>query len=102
MLKQNGGTFSTTNEYVRIVLALTALGQDAKSFAANGTTYDLVTPLTEKSGSTYKATVPGTTSTAFAHHRARFPPLQRDGQQRGFGYGRGSAGKAACFRRMGY
>lgn len=66
MLKQNGGTFSTTNEYVRIVLALTALGQDAKSFAANGTTYDLVTPLTEKSGSTYKATVPGTTSTAFA------------------------------------
>lgn len=66
MLKQNGGTFSTTNEYARIVLALTALGQDAKSFAANGTTYDLVTPLTEKSGSTYKATVPGTTSTAFA------------------------------------
>ena len=46
--------------------ALTALGQNARAYAVGGETYDLVTPLTAKTGSAYKATVPGTTSAAFA------------------------------------
>ena len=66
LLKRNGGTFSESTNYERVVLALTALGQDAMHYKANGTTYDLVTPLTEKTGGVYKATVKGTTSTAFA------------------------------------
>ena len=66
LLKRNGGKFSESTNYERVVLALTALGQDAMHYKANGTTYDLVTPLTEKTGGVYKATVKGTTSTAFA------------------------------------
>ena len=66
LLKRNGGRFSESTNYERVVLALTALGQDAMHYKANGTTYDLVTPLTEKTGGVYKATVKGTTSTAFA------------------------------------
>ena len=66
LLAANGGSFETTNENARLVLALTALGQNAKAYTVGGETYDLVTPLTAKTGSTYKATVPGTTSAAFA------------------------------------
>ena len=66
LLEANGSSFETTNENVRLVLALTALGQNAKAYAVGGETYDLVTPLTAKTGSAYKATVPGTTSAAFA------------------------------------
>ena len=66
LLAANGGSFETTNENARLVLALTALGQNAKAYAVGGETYDLVTPLTAKTGSAYKATVPGTTSAAFA------------------------------------
>lgn len=66
LLAANGGSFETTNENVRLVLALTALGQNAKAYTVGGETYDLVTPLTAKTGSAYKATVPGTTSAAFA------------------------------------
>ena len=66
LLAANGGSFETTNENARLVLALTALGQNAKAYTAGGETYDLVTPLTAKTGSAYKATVPGTTSAAFA------------------------------------
>ena len=66
LLAANGGSFETTNENARLVLALTALGQNAKAYMVGGETYDLVTPLTAKTGSAYKATVPGTTSAAFA------------------------------------
>ena len=66
LLAANGGSFETTNENTRLVLALTALGQNAKAYTVGGETYDLVTPLTAKTGSAYKATVPGTTSAAFA------------------------------------
>lgn len=66
LLAANGSSFETTNENARLVLALTALGQNAKAYAVGGETYDLVTPLTAKTGSAYKATVPGTTSAAFA------------------------------------
>ncbi len=66
LLAANGSSFETTNENARLVLALTALGQNAKAYAVGSETYDLVTPLTAKTGSTYKATVPGTTSAAFA------------------------------------
>lgn len=66
LLAANGGSFETTNENARLVLALTALGQNAKAYAVGGETYDLVTQLTAKTGSAYKATVPGTTSAAFA------------------------------------
>lgn len=66
LLAANGGSFETTNENARLVLALTALGQNAKAYTVGGETYDLVTPLTAKTGSAYKATVPGTTSAAFA------------------------------------
>lgn len=62
LLAANGGSFETTNENARLVLALTALGQNAKAYTVGGETYDLVTPLTAKTGSAYKATVPGTTS----------------------------------------
>ena len=66
LLAANGSSFETSSENVRLVLALTALGQNAKAYTVGGTTYDLVTPLTAKTGSAYKATVPGTTSAAFA------------------------------------
>lgn len=66
LLAANGGSFETTNENARLVLALTALGQNAKAYTVGGETYDLVTPLTAKTGSAYKATVPSTTSAAFA------------------------------------
>lgn len=66
LLAANGGSFETTNENARLVLALTALGQNANAYAVGGETYDLVTPLTAKTGSAYKATVPGTTSAVFA------------------------------------
>ena len=66
LLAANGSSFETTNENARLVLALTALGQNAKAYAVGSETYDLVTPLTAKTGSAYKATVPGTTSAAFA------------------------------------
>lgn len=65
-LQASRGSFDTTNEYARIVLALTAMGQNAKEFKFGGTTYDLVTPLTAKTGDTYKATIPGRASAAFA------------------------------------
>lgn len=66
LLAANGSSFETSSENERLVLALTALGQNAKAYTVGSETYDLVTPLTAKTGSAYKATVPGTTSAAFA------------------------------------
>ena len=68
LLAANGSSFETSSENERLVLALTALGQNAKAYAVGGETYDLVTPLTEKmeDETTYKATLPGTTVAATA------------------------------------
>lgn len=66
ILTTTNGQFESTNDYARAVLAWTALGQDAKNVRVADKTYDLVTPLTQKTGDVYKATIPGTTSTAFA------------------------------------
>ncbi len=66
VLTSTNGTFSKSTEYARVVLALTAMGQDAASVQAGGKTYDLVTPLTRKTGGSYDAATVGTTSAAFA------------------------------------
>lgn len=77
LLAANGGSFESTNENARLVLALTALGQNAKAYAVGGETYDLVTPLTAKTGSAYKATVPGTTSDGLRRLLPRLHCVQR-------------------------
>ena len=54
-------------EYSRVILALTALGEDATKFTgSNGTVYNLVEPLFEKNGSTYRVSEQGNNGTAFA------------------------------------
>ena len=63
---KSGGTLEKPTDYARAVLALTSVGLDASGFEANGTTYDLTAALKAKTGSTYNAAVPGTTSAAFA------------------------------------
>lgn len=67
------GRLDTTNtqtkhtEYSRVILALTALGEDATKFTgSNGTVYNLVEPLFEKNGSTYRVSEQGNNGTAFA------------------------------------
>ena len=55
-------------EYERIILALTALGEDATKFTgSNGTVYDLVAPLFDKTASgTYRVSEQGNNGTVFA------------------------------------
>ena len=55
-------------EYERIILALTALGEDATKFkGSNGTIYDLVAPLFDKTASgTYRVSEQGNNGTVFA------------------------------------
>lgn len=54
-------------EYSRVILALTALGEDATKFTgSNGTVYNLVSPLFEKNGSVYRVSEQGNNGTAFA------------------------------------
>ena len=54
-------------EYSRVILALTALGEDATKFTgSNSTVYNLVEPLFEKNGSTYRVSEQGNNGTAFA------------------------------------
>ncbi len=55
-------------EYERIILALTALGEDATKFkGSNGTVYDLVAPLFDKTASgTYRVSEQGNNGTVFA------------------------------------
>ena len=54
-------------EYSRVILALTSLGEDATKFkGSNGTVYNLVEPLFEKNGSTYRVSEQGNNGTAFA------------------------------------
>ena len=54
-------------EYSRVILALTALGEDATKFTgSNSTVYNLVEPLFEKNGSTYCVSEQGNNGTAFA------------------------------------
>ena len=67
------GKLDTTNtqtkhtEYSRVILALTSLGEDATQFTgSNGTVYNLVEPLFEKNGSTYRVSEQGNNGTAFA------------------------------------
>ena len=100
LLAANGGSFETTNENARLVLALTALGQNAKAYTVGGETYDLVTPLTAKTGSAYKATVPGTTRRCLRHHRHRLRTLYRRGYRCGPGDDPVSAQHAEPLRRM--
>ena len=61
---------STYTEYERVAMALTALGENAAAFrASDGKSYDLVSPLLEKSTSgeyVYKLSEQGTNATAFA------------------------------------
>ena len=42
------GSFSKRGTYTRVVLAFTALGQDASNLKLHGTTYDLTAKLLEK------------------------------------------------------
>ena len=54
-------------EYERIILALTALGEDATKFkGSNGTVYDLVAPLFDQSGGKYLVSEQGNNGTVFA------------------------------------
>ena len=54
-------------EYSRVILALTSIGEDATKFTgSNGTVYNLVEPLFEKNGSTYRVSEQGNNGTAFA------------------------------------
>ena len=54
-------------EYSRVILALTSLGEDATQFTgSNGTVYNLVEPLFDKNGSTYRVSEQGNNGTAFA------------------------------------
>ena len=60
-------TQSKHTEYSRVILALTSLGEDATQFTgSNGTVYNLVEPLFEKNGSTYRVSEQGNNGTAFA------------------------------------
>lgn len=63
----NTKTQTKHTEYSRVILALTALGEDATKFTgSNGTVYNLVEPLFEKNGSTYRVSEQGNNGTAFA------------------------------------
>lgn len=63
----NTSTQTKHTEYSRVILALTALGEDATKFTgSNGTVYNLVEPLFEKNGSTYRVSEQGNNGTAFA------------------------------------
>lgn len=63
----NTNTQTKHTEYSRVILALTALGEDATKFTgSNGTVYNLVEPLFEKNGSTYRVSEQGNNGTAFA------------------------------------
>lgn len=63
----NTSTQTKHTEYSRVILALTALGEDATKFTGyNGTVYNLVEPLFEKNGSTYRVSEQGNNGTAFA------------------------------------
>ena len=54
-------------EYSRVILALTALGEDATKFTgSNSTVYNLVEPLFEEERSTYRVSEQGNNGTAFA------------------------------------
>ena len=54
-------------EYSRVILALTALGEDATKFTgSNGTVYNLVEPLFDQSGGKYLVSEQGNNGTAFA------------------------------------
>ena len=65
-LKAHGGSMESLTDYVRAVLALTSVGVDATKFQANGTTYNLVAPLTGKTGGVYDAARVSNTCAAFA------------------------------------
>ena len=63
----NTSTQTKHTEYSRVILALTSLGEDATKFTgSNGTVYNLVEPLFEKNGSTYRVSEQGNNGTAFA------------------------------------
>ena len=63
----NTKTQTKHTEYSRVILALTALGEDATKFTgSNSTVYNLVEPLFEKNGSTYRVSEQGNNGTAFA------------------------------------
>ena len=63
----NSNTQTKHTEYSRVILALTALGEDATKFTgSNSTVYNLVEPLFEKNGSTYRVSEQGNNGTAFA------------------------------------
>lgn len=63
----NTSTQTKHTEYSRVILALTSLGEDATKFTGyNGTVYNLVEPLFEKNGSTYRVSEQGNNGTAFA------------------------------------
>ena len=63
----NTSTQTKHTEYSRVILALTSLGEDATKFkGSNGTVYNLVEPLFEKNGSTYRVSEQGNNGTAFA------------------------------------
>lgn len=63
----NTKTQTKHTEYSRVILALTSLGEDATKFkGSNGTVYNLVEPLFEKNGSTYRVSEQGNNGTAFA------------------------------------
>ena len=63
----NTNTQTKHTEYSRVILALTALGEDATKFTgSNSTVYNLVEPLFEKNGSTYRVSEQGNNGTAFA------------------------------------
>lgn len=63
----NTSTQTKHTEYSRVILALTSLGEDATKFTgSNSTVYNLVEPLFEKNGSTYRVSEQGNNGTAFA------------------------------------
>lgn len=63
----NTKTQTKHTEYSRVILALTALGEDATKFkGSNGTVYNLVEPLFDQSGNKYLVSEQGNNGTAFA------------------------------------
>ena len=63
----NSNTQTKHTEYSRVILALTALGEDATKFkGSNGTVYNLVEPLFDQSGNKYLVSEQGNNGTAFA------------------------------------
>ena len=63
----NTSTQTKHTEYSRVILALTALGEDATKFkGSNGTVYNLVEPLFDQSGNKYLVSEQGNNGTAFA------------------------------------